>query len=49
MVINITVCVDGNLSVREGDQIATCVEQKLIENIASVRRVHVHYHPYPHL
>ncbi|MFN2233245.1 MAG: cation diffusion facilitator family transporter [Anaerolineales bacterium] len=49
IVINITVCVDGNLSVREGDQIATCVEQKLIENIASVRRVHVHYHPYPHL
>ena len=49
LVINITVCVDGTLSVREGDQIATCVERELISNIASVRRVHVHYHPYPHL
>jgi cation diffusion facilitator family transporter len=48
LVINITVCVDGNLSVREGDQIATCVENDLIANISSVRRVHVHYHPYPH-
>lgn len=48
LVINITVCVDGTLSVREGDQIATCVERQLMNNIASVRRVHVHYHPYPH-
>jgi cation diffusion facilitator family transporter len=49
IVINITICVDGKLSVREGDQIASLVEQKLMENIAAVRRVHVHYHPYPHL
>jgi cation diffusion facilitator family transporter len=49
IVINITICVDGILSVREGDQIASLVERKLIENIAAVRRVHVHYHPYPHL
>jgi len=49
LVINITVCVDGMLTVREGDQIATCVERELIANIVSVRRVHVHYHPYPHL
>jgi len=48
LVINITVCVDGHLTVRQGDQIATCVEQVIMENIASVRRVHVHYHPYPH-
>ena len=49
IVINITICVSGKLSVREGDQIASLVEQKLMENIAAVRRVHVHYHPYPHL
>jgi cation diffusion facilitator family transporter len=49
LVVNITICVDGTLTVREGDQIATCVEQELMANIASVRRVHVHYHPYPHL
>jgi cation diffusion facilitator family transporter len=48
LVINITVCVNGNLTVREGDQIATRVEQELLNNIASVRRVHVHYHPFPH-
>lgn len=45
LVINITICVDGQLTVQEGDQIATCVEQELMTNIASVRRVHVHYHP----
>mgnify|MGYP002639831135 CR=1 FL=1 len=48
LVINITICVDGTLTVREGDQIATCVEGEIIANIASVRRVHVHYHPYSH-
>lgn len=48
LMINITVCVDGELSVRQGDQIATCVELAIMENIDSVRRVHVHYHPYPH-
>lgn len=48
LVINITVCVNGNLTVREGDQIATRVEQELLANISSVRRVHVHYHPFPH-
>ncbi|MBN1668520.1 MAG: cation transporter [Anaerolineales bacterium] len=48
LVINITVCVDGHLTVREGDQIATCVERELLDNIAAVHRVHVHYHPYPH-
>ena len=49
IVINITICVDGKLSVREGDQIASLVEKSLMDNIAAVRRVHVHYHPYPHL
>lgn len=46
LVINITICVDGGLTVREGDRIATDVERDLIENIPSVQRVHVHYHPY---
>jgi len=47
LVINITICVDGGLSVEEGDRIATRVEQVLTDNIDFVRRVHVHYHPYP--
>ncbi len=46
LVINITICVDGQLTVLEGDQIATRVEQEIMTNIDSVRRVHVHYHPY---
>ena len=45
LVINVTVCVDGSLSVTEGDRIATRVEQTLTDNIDFVRRVHVHYHP----
>jgi cation diffusion facilitator family transporter len=45
IVINITICVDGSLSVMEGDSIATQVERTLTENIEFVTRVHVHYHP----
>jgi len=45
LVINITVCVDGNLTVIQGDQIATWVEQTIIAQVDSVRQVHVHYHP----
>jgi cation diffusion facilitator family transporter len=45
LVINITICVNGDLTVAEGDQIATGVEQDLMAMNASVRRVHVHYHP----
>ncbi|MDY6874694.1 MAG: cation diffusion facilitator family transporter [Chloroflexota bacterium] len=42
---NVTIGVDGSLSVTEGDKIATQVEHTLIEHIESMRRVHVHYHP----
>ncbi|MGB2954768.1 MAG: cation diffusion facilitator family transporter [Anaerolineales bacterium] len=45
LTINITVCIDGNLKVVEGDKIATWVEQRIVDNISSVRYVHVHYHP----
>jgi len=45
LTINITVCIDGNLKVVDGDKIATWVEQTIMENISSVRHVHVHYHP----
>lgn len=45
LVINVTVCVDGSLSVAAGDKIATQVEHTLIQGIDLVRRVHVHYHP----
>jgi cation diffusion facilitator family transporter len=45
LVINVTVCVDGSLSVAAGDKIATQVEKALIDGIDLVRQVHVHYHP----
>jgi cation diffusion facilitator family transporter len=45
LVANLTICVDGNLSVTEGDKISTQVEKILIENIEFMRKVHVHYHP----
>jgi cation diffusion facilitator family transporter len=44
-VVNVTVGVDGSLTVAEGDQIATQVERTLMDGIELVRRVHVHYHP----
>ena len=44
-VINLTIGVDGSLTVKEGDRIATEVEHLLCERIKFVRRVHVHYHP----
>ena len=48
LVLNITVCVDGSISVREGDKIATAIERSLKNNIEFVASVHVHYHPnYP--
>ena len=44
-VINLTIGVDGSLTVKEGDRIATEIEHLLCERIEFVRRVHVHYHP----
>jgi cation diffusion facilitator family transporter len=45
IVVNLTVGVDGHMSVREGDEIASQIESMLCAEVANVRRVHVHYHP----
>jgi cation diffusion facilitator family transporter len=45
MVANITIGVSPDLTVFEGDRIATRVEKLLVEEIDSMRRVFVHYHP----
>ena len=45
IVINLTVGIDGNLTVTQGDRIATDVEKLVYDSIPSVLRVHVHYHP----
>ncbi len=45
LVINITIAIEGSLSVAQGDQIATAVETALYRDMDLVQRVHVHYHP----
>ena len=45
LVMNITLCVDGNIDVWQGDQIATNAEQKLCRDIEYLEAAHIHYHP----
>ncbi|MFW6220961.1 MAG: cation diffusion facilitator family transporter [Fibrobacterota bacterium] len=44
-VVNITIGIDGDLSVREGDRIADRVEEFLLDRIEMLRKIYVHYHP----
>jgi len=45
LVLNVTIAVDGTISVAAGDSIADQVEDALHERIEFLRDVHVHYHP----
>jgi divalent metal cation (Fe/Co/Zn/Cd) transporter len=45
LVINLTIGIDGSLTVRQGDSIATNVELLIYESIPNIRHIHVHYHP----
>lgn len=45
LVVNVTIGVDGAISVAQGDHIASQVERKVCEQIDMVRQVYVHYHP----
>ena len=45
LVINVTIGIDGGLTVARGDAIASEVEQVIDSTLELVRRVHVHYHP----
>jgi cation diffusion facilitator family transporter len=45
LVVNMTVCIVGDLTVRAGDEIADRVESKLLAGIEMLRKVYVHYHP----
>jgi cation diffusion facilitator family transporter len=45
LVLNLTIVVDGALSVADGDAIASQVETELVRQMSLVREVHVHYHP----
>jgi cation diffusion facilitator family transporter len=45
VVMNVTIGIDGRMSVADGDAIASAVEKKLCREVQLVRRVYVHYHP----
>ena len=45
LTINLTIGIDGSLSVAEGDEIASRIEHALRRNIEFLRYVHIHYHP----
>jgi cation diffusion facilitator family transporter len=45
IVVNLTIGIDGNLTVTEGDGIASNVERLICTSIPNVMRVHIHYHP----
>ncbi len=45
LVLNLTIVVDGSISVADGDGIASQVESELVRQMRLVREVHVHYHP----
>lgn len=43
--VNITIGIDGNITVTQGDAIADSVEFELKEKFDLLRKVYVHYHP----
>jgi cation diffusion facilitator family transporter len=45
LTFNVTIGVDGSMTVREGDRVASEVEQVLYTRIGLVKRAYVHYHP----
>lgn len=45
LVLEVTVGVDGAISVAQGDAIADAIEGMLFERVEFLRAVHVHYHP----
>lgn len=45
LVLNLTIGINGSLTVRQGDRIATNLELLIYESIPNIRHIHVHYHP----
>jgi cation diffusion facilitator family transporter len=46
LVANITIGIDGTLSVTEGDKIAGALEKQILESIDGMIEVYVHFHPH---
>ena len=47
LILNLTIGIDGSLTVVQGDRIASAAERTLYENIEFLRYVNVHCHPAP--
>lgn len=45
LLVDVTIGIDGNLSVAAGDEIANRVERTLSKNVEYLYRISVHYHP----
>lgn len=45
LVANITIGVSGSISVKEGNDIASKVEEDLVNSIDNLQKVYIHYHP----
>jgi cation diffusion facilitator family transporter len=45
LVLNLTIGINGSLTVKQGDRIATNLEMLIYESIPNIRHIHVHYHP----
>ncbi len=43
--VNATVCVDGGITVSEGDAIATEAERAVLKRMHFVKKIYIHYHP----
>jgi len=46
LVVNLTIGIDGDLSVKDGDKIADKADRMLISGLEMLRKVYVHYHPF---
>ncbi|MCM2267821.1 MAG: cation diffusion facilitator family transporter [Elusimicrobiales bacterium] len=44
-IVNVTLCVEGDIPVTRGDEIATQAETTLCARFHYIRKVYVHYHP----
>ncbi|MBI5842585.1 MAG: cation transporter [Chloroflexi bacterium] len=45
LVVNLTIGINGSLTVKQGDKIATEAESLIYDSIPNMRHIHVHYHP----
>jgi cation diffusion facilitator family transporter len=45
LTVNLTIGINGSLTVKQGDKIASDVEALIYESIPNMSHVHVHYHP----